>query len=278
MGLIVGCTAKPCDGLLYYSYEYASILNTQLVIIPHPDFTEQDYIDSITEKYIHCQNVEFEYFSDPNDVVLVMGRSCITLPWKNRNRYTHDQILSLMDLFAGKLIVVYSENHPKEYYVALDYWNPKAVHNLCDQEVYPNGVGDHFEKTINFSIYKEPVSDIKYDHLFLGTNREYYSTASILFPLYSNSCIITYNQEFVNPLFTNIFAPVKNLLGLFDTYVYTKTTFDPAPRLMQECKYYGKNIIYQRDKSIVDGGSVYYKRDIIDPDVSPILKAMKELS
>lgn len=277
MGLIVGCTAKPCDGLLYYSYEYATKLDAKLVVIPHPDFTEQDYINSITEKYIHCKNIEFEYFTD-DDVVLVMGRSMITLPWKNKHRYSEDQLFSLMDMFGGKIIAVYSENHPKEYYQALEFWNPQKVVDLCDHEVYPNGVGDQFEKVINFSIYKDPILDIKYDHLFLGTNKEYYQTVDVLYPLYNNSCIITYNEDFVNPKNENIFAPVKNLLGIFDTYVYTKNTFDPAPRLMQECFYYGKNLIYQRDKSIVDGGSVYYKRGLIDINVDPILNAIESIS
>ena len=54
--------------------------------------------------------------------------------------------------------------------------------------------------------------------------------------------------------------PVKNLLGLFDTYVYTKPNFDPAPRIIQECKWLGKEVIYLRDKSIKDGGPVYWKR------------------
>ena len=74
--------------------------------------------------------------------------------------------------------------------------------------------------------------------------------------------------------YNNIFVPVKNLLGVFDTYVYTKETFDPAPRIIQECKYYGKEIIYHRDKSIVDGGSVYWKRQVVEPDINPIVEAL----
>jgi hypothetical protein len=62
--------------------------------------------------------------------------------------------------------------------------------------------------------------------------------------------------------YNNIFAPVKNLLGLFKTYVYTKTYFDPAPRLIQECKWLGKEVIYLRDKNIKDGGPVYFNRPV----------------
>ena len=71
-----------------------------------------------------------------------------------------------------------------------------------------------------------------------------------------------------------MFVPVDNVLGMFETYVYTKETFDPAPRIIQECKYYDKEMVYFRDKNIVDGGSVYWNRNIIEPDISPIVEAL----
>jgi hypothetical protein len=64
---------------------------------------------------------------------------------------------------------------------------------------------------------------------------------------------------------------------MFETYVYAKETFDPAPRILQECKFFGKNVIYIRDKSIIDGGSVYWRRDIKEPDVTEIIKAMEKI-
>ena len=57
-------------------------------------------------------------------------------------------------------------------------------------------------------------------------------------------------------------------MGMFETYVYTKETFDPAPRIFQECKYYKKDVIYLRDKDMKDGGSVYWKRDNNVPDIN----------
>jgi hypothetical protein len=67
-------------------------------------------------------------------------------------------------------------------------------------------------------------------------------------------------------------------MSLFETYVYTKETFDPAPRIFQECKYYGKDVVYLRDKNIQDGGSVYWKRDIKQPNIQPIVTAVEELN
>jgi hypothetical protein len=197
-----------------------------------------------------------------DDVTLIMGRSMITLAYLDYNSYTEEQKLTLHSLFGGKLISVYSENHVKEYPLAVEHFNfaPEKVVDLCDHEVYVNGVGDQFEKIINFSIYKPVVDDIKFKYLFLGTNRTYYREVEKHIKDYSSHGILAYKDKYINEKRNHVFVPVKNLLGLFDTYVYTKPNFDPAPRIIQECKWLGKEVIYLRDKSIIDGGPVYWKR------------------
>ena len=275
-------TSKPVDGLLYYSYEYCDMLNNagypaRVVIICHRKYDQRDYVNSITRKYIHCNRVWFPdtYVASNDDVTLIMGRSMMTLSWQNFNDYTSVQQLSLRRLFSGKVISVYSENHIEGYPKAVDFYKPKQIVDLCDTEVYPNGVGEHFEKTINFSIYKPHVNNIKFKHLFLGTNDKYYASIQKVIADYPDHGILTYNEGYIHISNNNVFAPVENLMGMFETYVYTKDTFDPAPRIFQECKYYGKDVIYLRDKTIVDGGSVYWKRDIKIPDVTPILTAVE---
>ena len=51
------CSSKPGDGLLCYSYEHCCYLNSigiasQVIIITNHKFTQQDYLNSIKEKYI----------------------------------------------------------------------------------------------------------------------------------------------------------------------------------------------------------------------------------
>ena len=274
MDLNIVCTSKPCDGLFYYSYEYASELNATLIVITHPGYSQQDYKNSIAEKYWNQIKVIYDDFEEEWPT-LVMGRSMITLPYLNKSKYEQDQLINLHCLF-DRIITVYSENHPVEYNNALEYFKPEVI-DLCDTEVYPNGVGDHFEKKINFEIYKDPIIDTQFDHLFLGTNKRYYETVEKHIKNYPSYGIITYNESYVNKKNNNIFAPVKNLLGLFETYVYTKETFDPAPRLIQECMYFGKKMVYNRDESIRDGGSIYWKRPIENLNVEPIVKAYENL-
>ena len=266
------CTSKPGDGLLCYSYEHCCYLNSigieaKVVIITHHNFTIQDYVNSINEKYKTYENVVFNsYTPSTKDITLIMGRSMLTLAYLHKHTYTSDQMLSLRMLFGGKLISVYSENHVKEYPIALAHFKPSKVVDLCDYDVYPNGVGDQFEKMINFSVYKPVQEDVQFEYLFLGTNNVYYEEVERQIKecrsCFKSHGILTYNEKYINTDFNNIFAPVHNLLGLFNTYAYTKNYYDPAPRLIQECKWLGKKILYLRDKNIKDGGPVYMKRPV----------------
>jgi len=267
------CTSKPGDGLLRYSYEHCCYLNNlgldikaNLIIIPNKKHTQQDYIDALAEQYIKVENIIFDfYIAKPEDITLVMGRSMITLAHLDYIDYSETQKLTLHQLFNNKIISVYSENHPKDYDLALKRFNPKKVIDLCDFDVYKNGVGHQFEKIINFSIYKSFKHDIKYQYLFLGTNKTYYEAVEDVISknwlLYQSHGIITYPDKYLNPKYNNLNVPIKNLLGSFETYAYTKPNFDPAPRIIQECKYFGKKVLYLRDKEIQDGGPVYWKRE-----------------
>jgi hypothetical protein len=277
-------TSKPVDGLLYYSYEYCNYLNChgvecQVVIICHRKFTKEDYISSIKHKYVHCKNLVFDTFSPSEyDISLIMGRSMISLAFQDFNSYNSLQQDSLKKVFSKKLISVYSENHPTIYPLAIQFFSPSKVFDLCDTEVYPLGVGLHFEKRVDFSIHQTHRQTAKFEYLFLGTNDKYYRSAEKVISNYPDHGILTYKESYINPCNNNVFVPVENLMSTFNTYVYVKETFDPAPRIIQECKYFKKNIIYLRDNSLVDGGSVYRKRPLKEIDITPVLEAIEELT
>ena len=263
------CTAKPGDGLLHYSYEHCCFLNdlgvkAKLIIIRDHRFSEQSYINALNECYVKYENVVFDFYTPTsNDLTLIMGRSMLTLAYLNKHTYNNDQLLTLHLLFSGNLISVYSENHIKEYPIALDYFKPKKVYDLCDHDVYVNGVGEQFEKIINFSIYKPIKEDIQFKYLFLGTNKTYYREVEKHIHNYPDHGIITYNDKFINPKLNNLMVPITNILGKFETYVYTKPNFDPAPRLFMEFRWLKKEVIYLRDKYKHDGGKVYWNRPIV---------------
>ena len=269
------CTAKPCDGLFYYSYEYTQYLNlcgikTNMIVITHPRFTSKDYVNSINQKYISFQNVMFNDFDDSTST-LIIGRSMLTLPFIDRKSYTQDQLMILHLLFKNKVISVYSENHKIKYHEALKYFQPKKVVDLCDYDIYPNGVGTHFEKKIFFDIHKPITENHQFEHLFIGTNKSYYNAAKNLVNKYKSHGIIIYNTYEYDSSLNNIIAPIENLLGIFKKYVYTKDTVDPAPRLIQECKYHNKEIIYEASNK---GAEIYKNRYIKKPNVKSIINEL----
>lgn len=270
--MLILCTSKPHDGLLYYSYEYSELLNCPLVIVPHPDFIEQDYLDAIEYKYkTNTKNVFFnEILEGPT---LIMGRSMMTLPFLNWIRYEEWDQMTLKVLFKN-VIAVYSENHPKDYPRAKAFFDSNVV-DIGDTEVYENFNGIHFEKRINFDIYQKVQERQEFKYLFMGTNEQYYDTVMEHIDQYEDHGIICYDEEYINPLCNNIVVPIDNLLGMFDKYVYTKDTFDPAPRIIQECKWLNKDIIYLRDPDMRDGGYVYYHRLLDKPDIRPIERALE---
>jgi len=275
MKLNLVCTSKPCDGLFYYSYEYTQYLNlcgikTDMIVITHPRFSSKDYINSINQKYISFKNVIFNDFNDTG-CTLIMGRSMLTLPFIDRKSYSQDQLLILHLLFKNKIISIYSENHKIEYYDALKYFQANNVIDLCDHDVYLNGVGKHFEKKIFFDIHKPVVENHQFEYLFIGTNRTYYNAAKNLVYKYKSHGIIIYDSYKHDSNLNNIAAPVKNLLGTFKKYVYTKTIIDPAPRLIQECKYHDKQIIYEASNK---GAEVYKNRCIEKPNVESIINEL----
>ena len=262
------CTSKPGDGLLHYSFEHCCFLNdlginAKLIIVRHHKFTSQDYLNALNECYKKVENIIFDYYTpSSNDITLIMGRSMLTLPFLSKSDYTNDQLLTLHLLFSGNLISVYSENHIKDYPIALQYFKPKKIYDLCDFDVYPVGVGQHFEKIINYSIYKPIKEDIQFKYLFLGTNEIYYKEVEKHIHNYPNHGIITYKDKYINPTLNNLFVPIKNILGKFETYVYTKPNFDPAPRLFNEFRWLKKEVIYLRYKYKQDGGRVYWNRPV----------------
>lgn len=269
------CTAKPCDGLFYYSYEYTQYLNmsgikTDMIVITHPSFNPQDYINSINQKYTLFKNVIFNDFEDVR-TTFIMGRSMLTLPYIDRKSYSQDQLMILHLLFRNKMISVYSENHKIEYHDALKYFQANNVIDLCDHDVYTNGVGKHFEKKIFFDIHKPIVENHQFEYLFIGTNKTYYNAAKNLVNKYKSHGIIIYDKYEYDSSLNNLVAPIENLLGTFKKYVYTKNTVDPAPRLIQECKYYNKEIIYEASNT---GAKTYKNRFIENPNIESIINEL----
>jgi hypothetical protein len=121
-------TSKPVDGLFYYSYEYCDLLNragirAQIILIRHRKYSHYDYLRAISRKYKVTRHLCFDryYNFKPDDVTLILGRSMMTLSYQDFNSYGIDEQITLKTAFGGKVISVYSENHPAQYPKAVEF-------------------------------------------------------------------------------------------------------------------------------------------------------------
>ena len=109
--------------------------------------------------------------------------------------------------------------------------------------------------------------DIQYNHKFLFSRfKPLTKTNSAIF-LHSPK---NNDYNFINN-YKNIFKNRKiifktekhkiHLFELFDTFVYFHANkwFDPRPRLMHECTFYNKEIIYINEPNCIDGSYFRYK-------------------
>ena len=79
-----------------------------MVIIPRGNYKHANYIESLHKKYTYVKYVEdANYWPESDDISMILGRSMISIPYKEQNQYDIDTLLLLHQLFNNKLISVY---------------------------------------------------------------------------------------------------------------------------------------------------------------------------
>jgi len=280
-------TSRPHDGLFYYSYEYGVYLSqlgydVRLVIYPNFGHSRSEYLDAIQYKYkiikapVFGDRITDDFIKDTR-VNILMGRSLLLFAKNVEQQYPN-----IKKLLSNNMILVYNNNHDTNTQQKMvEHFSPKTLINLCDHDVYIEKIGKHFQKSIYPDIYSEHYDHPQFEYIMNGSNERYYKKARNVLHKYPDARILTYKKHFDNDLQ----MPVKNLFGLFCTYVYTKDYFDPAPRMLQESSYFKKNIIFDRNSSIRDGGYVYYNRHLRGVDFNlrtnktakPLVDSIEEL-
>lgn len=125
-----------------------------------------------------------------------------------------------------------------------------------DSRIYedlPNSI--HYVKKINFDYYKEIKKSKHRTLLYLTSNCRMISEQEILrirkkYPGMRFLIISDVDKPYFH--FDNAefrYVPVDNLFEEFDTYMYTEVKDachgDCSPRFIAECKFYGKEVIYE---------------------------------
>jgi len=258
------------DGLFYYSYEYFRFLNdhnikSRLIIFLREKDTKEICLNILKSKYINVDDhniifiSQFSKLNSFNNTILIMGKSQIHHAFNMCHSTLYSPIFkyNLKNALNNNLIIIHNENYDN-FNEEVKYFKPQKLTHLNDKNIYPNFEGIQYRKKIYFDIYKKPLKE-ESKTLFNGSNNQYYEDVLTVIHKYNKPIIVV--DKFKNDQYkkNQILLPVENILEKFDKYVYTKSFFDPAPRFIQECFYFGKEVIYDRNLEIKDGGSVYYE-------------------
>ena len=125
--------------------------------------------------------------------------------------------------------------------------------------------------------YISKILDVTEDEAFKVQKKYYRKYGTTLFGLMKNDKVNA--DDFLNYVHNiNLKNLVKSneLINLLESlpgkkYIYTKGTVDPAPRLIQECKYHNKEIIYEASNT---GAEAYKNRPIEKPNVESIINEL----
>ena len=176
--------------------------------------------------------------------------------------------------------------------VTIPYGNYKNAEFLLDKRVYSVNYGTHYVKKIYADILKYPSTKENNTLFYITKNCRLFEPEMLVnllksdYSEYDRHVIIT-NDERYDELKNNsnieiVYPPLKNMFDRFTTYVYTPIPrkFDCSPRLISECKLFGRNVDYyhidyfdvglETRKKDLDDGSVWMREDDI------IIKLLRE--
>jgi hypothetical protein len=242
------------------------------------DHPKEDVIKILTDKYENIEEEVFEhiligpYFcgkllrepiSCP-DILFCATNSAIFWILQNGNLLSAKFYLGLAD---------YKDIHSKQNKV---YKNNLT---LADERVfdYKDINWKPYRKKILFDKFRKKEYSSKYDYIFNVSlvARRYPKEFMISIFNELNGTIALYtgqkNKEYYSWVKEEGYAeliipPVDDFMGLFKTFVYLPYNdgFDATPRLIPECKFYGKDVLYFNEVEIKSGGYYRYKDTVED--------------
>ncbi|HLE09642.1 MAG: hypothetical protein A2504_07035 [Bdellovibrionales bacterium RIFOXYD12_FULL_39_22] len=150
---------------------------------------------------------------------------------------------------------------------------------LQDERIYGRCLNSiDYKKKIYFSRYKKIIS-AENNILLYGTKNCRNISLELYYEIlnqYHGNFICLTNEsnrfEGLPERFRFLKMPVDNLFEMFTTYIYTpiERKFDCSPRLIAECKFYGKNVIYHKIDYWDEDRGLYYRKWDIDNDFDSI--------
>lgn len=259
------------DNFEYYYLVKKKFTNCNVIFRLLTSHSKEDVIKILNDKY---ENIEQKVFDDivigpyyfksliknpvlVPDILFCATNSAIYWLLKNGNLLATKFYIGLAD---------YERSHPKQNKVY------KNSITLADERIfnYTDILWKPYRKKILFDKFKKKEYGGKYDYILNVSlldrrfSRDFIidliSRFSGSFSLYTgekNKDYYSWVEE--EKLAKLIIPPVDDFMGLFKTFIYLPYTngFDATPRLIPECKFYGKDVVYLEDLDYKKSGGYY---------------------
>lgn len=277
-----------CTGSFYDSFEYFHALRKRfktclIIMLNEP---EDEIFKAIKDKY----DVDLDALRKD---ILVVPKIDTRIMKIRTNVLFSPSMSAITQMFVRSILIphrkiIVSQEIPYEHpdfqavFQTEDKWNVLMLYDdrvFKPVEGYKNRI---YRQTINFDIFKSlhyPVDDaclinVCTDHKCY-TRQELANHMRVLFPkkwfVYTKSKWYDYYKILEhwghdNNIEVKVeLAPIDNFMNRFDKMLYLPSLrqLDPSPRLLAECEYFGKRVIYHDFGKIEDGG--YWRwRDVLE--------------
>lgn len=265
------------DNFEYYYLIKKLFTNCNVMFRLLTDHPKEDVIKILTDKYEDIEEEVFEhiimgpYFCgkllrEPvavPDILFCATNSAIYWMLQNGNFLSTKFYIGLAD---------YKDVHPKQNKL---YKNSLT---LADERVFKY-------EGINWKPYRKKILFDKFRKKNYGSKYDFMLNVSLVSRRYSREYMLSLFDELKGTiaLYTGqknkdyyswvkeeglaelIVPPVDEFMGLFKTFVYLPYNdgFDATPRLIPECKFYGKEVIYFDEMMPTKSGGYYRYQDTI---------------
>lgn len=207
------------------------------------------------------------------------------------SKYKFDPIMDIFEAFQPKVIMtnnilivdgshrmkncdIFSKNiflfRCSEDDFSFFYQRNSEVFLLQDYDVYDEKIGIDYKKKILFDefvdISEEP-DEVAMMYLTTNCRALTPEDANMVITKYgyTNNLILTNDSEYYSDVNATVLqVPVSDMWNKFSAYIYTNVPrqLDCSPRFIAECRYYGKEIIY--DINYLDKGVEVRKNDSLE--------------
>ena len=267
------------NGSLFDNFEYYCLFHKvfgeefDIVYKIYTEFTREQVTTILLDRYIELPQIVWDKLrvnsvcgsilvKNPrvSDLLFCATNSDIYWFLDHNNILIANQTITLADIKP-------THDRVKKYY--------KNYRTMYDDRLFEfDDLGEPYRKKLYFDIFKKKSYGAKYDYMINLSIPQRVFPKSVMLDLFEQYegeiAIYVGKRNWRHYLWTNkldnvhlLIPPIEDFMGMFHTLIYVPYNdgWDATPRLIPECKFYGKKVIYHDIVDRVKAGGYYRMLD-----------------